>query len=303
MVKFFTVFYICVVFTACAVRNNIQTASSPQTHQPETRQKEPDIWYGADVSGFPPQIVDWIKKTGFPKEKMEQTYAINPQLKVWWSEDGNSVNFQASYTVAPGYVGAGTVKTWGEGARYNGSDSIWSTYGDYAKYKTLRFEWELKQSAEKMYDSDPAYRAVVDAARQMCKEIEYDWANFGGYRGAKVIRTPGLVYYVCDGYADEAMKRFLALSCVKSVEKWSLPGVHAWNNLLLKDGRRLYVDVTWFDNEHIDEHTGRIYQTDDYDWENITFDRDLFDHSNVGYGTKTFVHADSRKKLENVVPK
>jgi hypothetical protein len=262
---------------------------------------QPDIWYGADLSDFPPKVVEWLKTKGFPKEKMESAGKIDPQLKVWWSEDGNSVMYEASYTVASGYKNAGTVVKWGAG-KYNGP-RIGAEYGEYVKYRTMRFRWELKKESERLYRTDPAYRAVIDAAKQMCGGIEYDWANFSGYRGAAVKRTPGLLYYVCDGYADAAMQKLLSISYVKTVEKWSLPGIHAWNNVILNDGRRLYVDVTWFDNEHINEETGRIYETEDYDWENITFNKNLFEYSQVGYGSKLFVHANSQLKLAAVVSK
>jgi hypothetical protein len=232
---------------------------------------------------------------------MEQSWAINPRLKAEWSADGNSVIFEASYTTAPGYEGAGSVTTWGQGARYGGG-SIGPEYGEYAKYRTLRYKWELKKESERLYKTDPAYRAVIDAAKQMCMEIEYDWANFSGYRGAPAIRTPGKVYHVCDGYADDAMQKLLSIDLVETVEKWSAPG-HAWNNVIFRDGRRLYVDVTWFDNEHINHETGRVYETEDYDWENITFNRDLFEHSNVGYSTRDFSHASPETSLVRSVSK
>jgi hypothetical protein len=265
-------------------------------------ERQRDIWYGADLSDFPPEVVEWIKNRAFTKEKMEKEWSVNPQLKVWWSEDGNAVLAEASYTIASGYVGAGSVEKWGQDAKYGGA-KIGAEYGEYAKYRTLRFRWELKKESERLYNTDPAYRAVIDVAKKMCKEIEYDWANFSGYHGAAVKRTPGLVYAVCDGYADAAMEKLLSVDYVKTVEKWSLPGIHAWNNVILKDGRRLYVDVTWFDNEHINHETGKIYETDDYDWENITFHKDLFEHSNVGYGSGIFAHADPHIKVEAAVSK
>jgi hypothetical protein len=164
-----------------------------------------------------------------------------------------------------------------------------ATYGEYAKYKTLKFEYDLKREVEYLMAKDPAYAELINFAQQLCREIEYDWTNFSAYRGAVPIRTPGMRYGVCDDYSNEVMDKAPSLKHVKSVEKWTAPN-HAWNVINLVDGRTLYFDLTWFDNEHINEETGRIYQTDDYDWENITFNEDLFRHSNVGYGTKTFSH-------------
>ena len=291
---------LALLFAACASSRDAtavpekQAGAKPATYPTGT-------WYGADLSDFPPKVVEWIKTKGFPKSKMEIQGALNPRLKAEWGEGGNFIAFEASYTVAPGYQGAGSVVTWASGSRYPGP-VIGPEYGEYAKYRTLRYKWELKKESDRLYKTDPAYRAVIDVAKQMCKEIEYDWANFSGYRAAPVIRTPGMVYYVCDGYADAAMERLLSIDYVQTVEKWSSES-HAWNNVIFKDGRRLYVDVTWFDNEHINHDTGRIYETDDYDWENITFNRDLFEHSNVGYGTKVFPHASPQRRLARSVSK
>jgi hypothetical protein len=83
------------------------------------------------------------------------------------------------------------------------------------------------------------------------------------------------------------------------VQRWTGPN-HAWNVLKLADGRTLFFDLTWFDNEHINQETGVIYETDDYGWANITFFEELFKYSNVGYGSGQFAHSsgvfDSEKR-------
>ena len=244
-------------------------------------------YYGADLTQFPPKVRDWIMNSAFTKENMEQKSMINSQLKVWWSDDDNAVHTEASYIIAKGYKGAGTHKTWGE-SKYSGSKDIFKLYGEYAKYHTLKFKWELKQESEWLLQNDSEYAEIIEFSKQLCDEIEYDWANFSGYRG-KVKRTPNKKYFVCEGYSNEVMNRILELKCVQSVQKWSSSG-HAWNVVKLIDGRTLYLDLTWFDNEHINNKTGEIYQTDDYDWENITFNEELFRFSNVGYGSEVFHH-------------
>jgi hypothetical protein len=244
--------------------------------------------YGANLGYFPPNARDWIMNTGFTKEKMEQYYMIDPALKVWWSDDNNAILFEASYTMAAGYVGAGTRKTWGEGARYGGSSNIFDTYGEHATYRTLRYRYEHKLDVERQLKNDPVFAEIIEFAKRLCAEIEYDWASFDGYPGP-VKKTPGQRYHTCGGYANEVMEKALNVNSVMSVQMWTSPG-HAWNVLKLVDGRTLYFDLTWFDNEHINSETGEIYQTDDYDWENITFYEHLFRFSNVGYGTKVFHH-------------
>jgi hypothetical protein len=227
--------------------------------------------------------------TAFTKEKMERYYMINPSLRVWWS-DNYTILMEASYTMAQGYKEAGTRKKWGEGARYGGWSSIYDTYGEYAKYQSLRFKYEHKLDVERQLKNDPAFAEIINFAKQLCFEIEYDWASFDGYTGTgPIIKTPGKRYHVCGGYANEVMEKALSLNPVMSVQMWTSTG-HAWNVLKLVDGRTLYFDLTWFDNETINSETGEIYQIDDYRWENITFYEELFRFSNVGYGTKTFHH-------------
>jgi hypothetical protein len=246
------------------------------------------MYYGANLGYFPPKARDWIMNVQFTKAKMEQPFMLNPSLKVWWGEDNNTILMEASYTVAPGYVGAGTVTTWGQNARYNGPSNIFFTHGMYAYYRTLRFRYEHKLYVERLLQTDPVFAEIIDFAKQLCAEIEYDWASFSGYRGP-VRPTPGLRRAVCDGYANEVMEKAIKLPSVQAVQRWTAPN-HAWNVLKLLDGRTLYFDLTWFDNEHINHETGEIYQTDDYGWENITFYEHLFRFSNIGYGTRIFTH-------------
>ena len=205
---------------------------------------------------------------------------VNPELRVRWDDD-NTIRYEGTYT--------DDEYTVTERGRYFGSSAIYQTYGEYAKFQTLRFKWELSQQAENLLRNDPAFAEIIEFAMQLSEKIEYDWANFNNYRGP-VKPTPDLRRAVCDGYADEVIGEIFALPSVKTVQRWTSPG-HAWNVLKLVDGRTLFFDLTWFDNEHINEEAGEIYQKDDYNWENITFDEDLFRYSNVEYGTRVFHHA------------
>lgn len=260
-----------------------------QTQEKKIVVSESD-YFGADLTQFPPEIREWIMKEAFPVEKMTAEFMVDPKLKAWWSEDGNNVLFEASYTIAPNYKGSGTVEVWGTNAKYSGSQSIYDTYGKYAKYHTLRFEWELHQKNMQLIDEDPCFASIVSFAQRICDEVEYDWNRLEIYHGAPVKHTRGKKYYVCEDYANEVMNTALQLECVVAVQKWLSTG-HAWNVLELSDGRTLYMDLTWFDNEYIDEQSGDIIQQPDYDWANITFDKHLFKYSNVSYGIMEFEHA------------
>ena len=242
-------------------------------------------YYGADLTQFPPRVREWVMNTRFTKDRMEMAYMVNSELRAWWSDDNNVAHFEASYTIAPRYAGAGTRTIWGQNSRYNGSSNIFQRYGEHARFYTFRFNWDFSQLVENMLKNDPMYAEIIDFAMQLSDEIEYDWSNFSEYRG-QVRRTPGKRYAICAGYAEEVMEKALRLNSVQSVQWWKTPG-HEWNCLILTDGRTLYFDLTWFDNEHINYDTGEIYLRDDYLWMNITFNKEIFDtcvgHSGVSY--------------------
>ena len=241
-----------------------------------------NLYYGADLTKFPPKVREWIMNTAFTKNMMESVK--NSKLKVWWHNDNNQVLIEAYV-----YNDAGVKKTLME-TKYSGNPDIFKTYGKYAKYQTLKFKWELEQEVENLLKNDTMYAEIIEFAKQLCQEIEYDWANYGRGRYKRIVKqTPNKKYLVCDGYANEVMDKALNLSCVKAVQKWTSSN-HAWNVLKLVDGRTLYFDLTWFDNEYFDKKTGEIVQTDDYGWANITFNKKLFRYSDVGYGTRIFEH-------------
>ena len=255
------------------------------------------LYYGADISQFPPKVRKWIVEEGFPKAMMEKPWMRDSQLKAAWSKDGNAVIFEASYITADGYDNAGKRQVWASDAKYEGGDI--SSYGKYKKYRTLRARYNHKLKTERLLKEDPSYSEVINFAKKMSNEMEYDWAAYSGYRGASPRKTPGKKYAVCDGYSNEVMDKVLALKSVAAVEEWASPG-HSWNVLVLNDGRRLYADITWFDNEHINTETGAIYKTEDYGWENITFDPEVFKYANISYDG-SFSHA--KGVLEKVLRK
>jgi hypothetical protein len=244
-------------------------------------------YYGADLSQFPPEVREWIINRAFTIDEMEQDFMVDTKLRVWWSDDNNTVYVEASFIVAEGYVGAGSLETF-QGS-YSRSPVIFEIYGEFARYHTLKFDWEYRQEVDWLLKNDPVFAEIVELAKLLCAEIEYDWANFSGYSGP-VKPTPNLRYAVCAGYANEVTERFLELDSVIAIEEWGTP-CHLWNVLILADGRRLYFDLTWFENEYICHETGEIYQTEDYRWKNLTFNAELFRYSGVGYGTGEFTHA------------
>jgi hypothetical protein len=96
------------VFSGCG--SSPSANAPPSESSPSRDDGIPDypviMYYGANIGQFPPKVRDWIMNRAYTKDKMEGAGKTNPQLRVWWSNDGNAVSTEASYIVAPGYVGA-----------------------------------------------------------------------------------------------------------------------------------------------------------------------------------------------------
>jgi len=287
MTVFFTDILITVLlFSGCRTVTTpamVTTETKPITPTMEITTIDYSDYYGAkNLLEFPASVIKWVETT-FIKEEME-----DPKLNVWWGDDDGRAYAEVSYTVKDGYAGAGEIETFSGSYGYDWN-KLNQEYGEYAKFQTMKFKHEQKVKAEQRMVYDPAFREVIEFVKELCEEFEYDWSNYSKYQGATVKKTPEKKYAVCSGYSSE-VEKVLELNCVQAVQFWSAPG-HAWNVLVLNDNRLLYVDATWFDNEHINETTGEIIQLDDYGWENVTFNEEIFKFSDISYGTGEFTHA------------
>ncbi|MCL2763393.1 MAG: hypothetical protein FWD36_09360 [Treponema sp.] len=120
---------------------------------------------------------------------------------------------------------------------------------------------------------DPVFQEIEKIVLQLAIEYDYDFQSLGmpvRYRSPNVKRA------VCDGYASAAVNAFRDHPLVHNVETWvSAVGNHAWNVLILHDGRKLYCDVTWYDGNTIDNE-GYVVNVPQRSPVNLTFDIDEF---------------------------
>jgi hypothetical protein len=129
---------------------------------------------------------------------------------------------------------------------------------------------------------DAAYEEIIELAKRLSDELEYDWTSREDYDGVTPIQTPGKRLRQCNGYAIEMMENAIKLKSVKSVEHWratpatGAPGNHSWNIIKLVDGRILYCDLRSFATNRINAETGEIYYAEDYRWNKISFDEKAF---------------------------
>jgi len=123
---------------------------------------------------------------------------------------------------------------------------------------------------------DSLFREIEKVVFQIATEYDYD---FGSAYGKKVkYRNPNIKKSVCGGYSDAISTAFEGHPYVSHVEKWSSKiGNHAWNVIVLNDGRKIYCDVTWYDGNSIDKD-GYVVSIPDQDPVNLTFEMNEFIH-------------------------
>lgn len=240
--------------------NNTSDTVSHTTQLPEVQPINED---NLNLGNFPRVIRNWINNDILP--------IYGKDINIEWLND---------YQVRVLYnVGSIT---------YGDSVALKRMYGKYAKYQSFKYQHYIEQRVEWQITNDIAYKEIINTAKTLCNEIEYDWGNFRGYNG-KFQPSPNKKQCVCDGYANIVCEQFLRFDFVTSVEKW-IGGNHAWNIINFMDGRKLYVDLCWFDGEMLDKESGQIEESDMYNWLNITYNKEEFMHSNIGYGTNKFCH-------------
>ena len=119
---------------------------------------------------------------------------------------------------------------------------------------------------------DPALKKVYDILFSVAQDMDYDYNRLG----IKVtFVTPTPLLGVCDDYSDLLIQRLRAadIAGVSAITKVSGQN-HAWVTLQY-NGKLLYLDATWFDQNIIDENR-MVVHTPYKDPRNMTFDNDIF---------------------------
>ena len=134
----------------------------------------------------------------------------------------------------------------------------------------------LIEQSKEWYLRDRDFRQIVDIIeREVGTKLQYDWDSF--YRGTSRSYQESLRVGlgVCDVYARRVQEVLTERGYV--VERWrSSRGNHAWNQVILPNGRILYVDATWYDNAYDNHPTNRF--PDAYNPWYITYDKRFFEH-------------------------
>jgi hypothetical protein len=144
-------------------------------------------------------------------------------------------------------------------------------------YTITRENYDEAEARLEERRKDPVFREIEKIILQIATEYDYD---YGKYDGSRVkYKTPDVKKALCEGYSDAVYYRLSRHPLVKRVETClgcvSAGNGHAWNTIVLKDGRKLYCDATWYDGNSIDangyvDHVPRQNPVD------LTFDIDEF---------------------------
>jgi hypothetical protein len=146
---------------------------------------------------------------------------------------------------------------------------------------------KLIDQCKEWYKSEPEYRKIADIVeREVLTKLKYDWYTFLNNVPARSFDASikaGLG--VCDYYAE--LTRDVLTAAGYKVEKWESPKAkHAWNHVILPNGKTIYIDATWYDNtyeNHPTEPSPDLYCP----WF-ITYDKKLFERGLKG---TTAMHA------------
>lgn len=225
--------------------------------------------------------VEKISDGNIPKYAIEEAERYKKKFLLQHSESASDLQYHffyneegeacLEYTVTPkgGYTWSNPTwigYQWGNISGYIGNNKI-----NYILTKKRADEAQSRLEERRKY---PVFREIERVVLQIATEYDYDF--YGAYRRIVKYRDVNVKKAVCDGYADAVLGAFINHPLVAKVEKWSGHN-HAWNVIVLKDGRRLYCDTTWYDSNVIDDE-GYVVHIPKQNPVDLTFDIDEFNN-------------------------
>ncbi|GHU99034.1 hypothetical protein FACS1894159_02430 [Bacteroidia bacterium] len=135
----------------------------------------------------------------------------------------------------------------------------------------------LVAKCREWYNVDPHYCKIVNLIEeQVVAKINYDWTDFFDIEKHTDEEALALGVGLCGAYAKLAYS--VLHKAGYKVEIWSsLTGKHAWNHVILPDGKTLYVDCAWYDNIYENNPQTKDHQA--FSPYFVTYDKQFFEHS------------------------
>jgi len=141
-------------------------------------------------------------------------------------------------------------------------------------------------------------REIKKAVDKLVLEADYDYSRIYGLPDdAKwIFHRDTKIMALNDEYVNLVIERTAGLKGIKEGAKiFSPAGEHSWNEILLEDGRIIYIDSVWYDTNgfYLDSGNYMVDHIPQYMPVMFTFDRDLFNiggtHYSWGDVTRTAV--------------
>jgi len=153
---------------------------------------------------------------------------------------------------------------------------------------------KLIDQCKEWYAIDPDYKRIIDIIeKDVVLKMQYDWEAYYSKFSRSYQDSLRLGLGVCDVYADLVVQILTREGY--TAEKWSSSvGNHAWNHVILPNGKILYIDATWYDNSYENHPTQK--SADSYDPWYITYDKSLFEHGYLGTINMHGAWPDARKR-------
>jgi hypothetical protein len=139
---------------------------------------------------------------------------------------------------------------------------------------------QLITQCKEWYIMDPDYRRIVDLIEsEVVVKLQYDWKDFLGIEKHTYEQALRLGVGVCDGYARQVVQ--VLTNAGYKAEKWSSRiGAHAWCQVIMSNGKILYIDATWYDNCYENHPTSKNQEA--YSPYYITYNKSFFEHGYRG---------------------
>ncbi|MDR3334090.1 MAG: hypothetical protein LBT13_04255 [Treponema sp.] len=262
MKKLFFIMVCLSVMVACATK-----APTPPVAEASVIEATPVNMVIPIPSGYVPKYALETAeqyKTEFLLEQSES--ASDLQYRFFYNEEGEAC---LEYTVTPKERYTWDKPTWIGYTWGNSEGSIGNNETNYTFTKKIADEAQYRIEERR---KDPVFREIEKVVLQIATEYDYDF--YSAYGRTVKYRDVHVKKAVCEGYSDAVSQSFRNHPLVANVETWSGHN-HAWNVIVLKDGRRLYCDTTWYDGNSVDDE-GYVVHVPGQNPVDLTFDINEF---------------------------
>jgi len=265
MKKFFTLFLILLLYACSTPPPQKTEVEKPKKYVPayakefaqEMKRKYPERYVG-------------LKFFYDEEENGIAEVLLDSEEKIFYDKKGNVSGIARSNVWKP-------KQTWGKIGGVIGNGEI--------EYTLTRKKADEADQRMEQRRKDTTFAEVEKVIFQIATEYKYDYEKAFGIEVQ--YRNPNTKKAICDDFANAVIESFKNHPLIERVEKWtSTMGNHAWNVIILKDGRKIYCDATWYQKQGTDSE-GYVIETVYKTPMDLTFDIEEFNTLGGAIDTNT----------------